>query len=242
MTRAPGDLVARTEEAADDAGDRALAGLPARLGFDRYATSKLLDTVTAIELARRIAPERTAFYTLEPGMMPGTGLSRDMPLVVRVMWATVMRWMVPFLANASTPERSAASLVWLLTAEPAPAASGDVLDFNRRPSRLLWPRARAPGARPRRSRPEPGPARRDAPVTVRTCPSEHVQTVMDRLTPRPIFGQRRIRTRTVGVTVPTPGGLRGDLQGRIWAPPAADATRQEPVIATRPWIDRITPR
>jgi len=117
---------------------------PARLGFDRYATSKLLNTVTAIELGRRIAGERTAFYGFDPGLMPGTGLQREMPLPVRLVWATVLRWAVPWIANASTPERSAAGLEWLLTVQPPPP-SGQIFGIDRLPSRTLWPPAQEPG-------------------------------------------------------------------------------------------------
>ncbi|MGB0513941.1 MAG: SDR family NAD(P)-dependent oxidoreductase, partial [Wenzhouxiangellaceae bacterium] len=42
-----------------------------RLGKDRYATSKFLNMVTTVELARRHPAEQTCFVCLDPGLMPG---------------------------------------------------------------------------------------------------------------------------------------------------------------------------
>lgn len=83
-----------------------------RRGMDRYATSKLCAMVTAMELARR-HPE-IGFATFDPGMMPGTGLVRSGPLYARIAWSTVLRWLVPFLPDASTPERSARAAAALI--------------------------------------------------------------------------------------------------------------------------------
>ena len=113
-------------------------------GFDRYATSKLLNMVTAMELARRIPAQRTAFFTLDPGLMPGTGLARTAPAPVRVLWSTLLRWIAPLLPDTSTPERSAAAAAWLLTDPAVVARSGEVFDFERRPSERVWPPARDP--------------------------------------------------------------------------------------------------
>ncbi|XXX80785.1 hypothetical protein WMF30_18685 [Sorangium sp. So ce134] len=113
-------------------------------GRDRYATSKFMNTVTAIELARRIPPERARFYTLDPGMMPGTGLAREAPLPARVVWSAVLPWLVPLMPDASTPARSAAAAAWILTADEAAARSGEVYGPDRRPSRRTWAGVRDP--------------------------------------------------------------------------------------------------
>lgn len=101
-------------------------------GRDRYATSKFMNAVTSIELARRIAPARTGFFTLDPGMMPGTGLAREAPVVARVLWATMLRWLVPWMPGASTPARSAASAGWILTDDALAGRSGEVYGADRR--------------------------------------------------------------------------------------------------------------
>lgn len=129
------DALARGET--DAANDR-------QRGMDRYATSKLLNMLTAMELARRIAAARTAFLTLDPGLMAGTGLAREAPAAVRWMWSNVLPLVARLLPDTSTPERSAAAAYWLLT-DPAPLArSGEVWSFDRAPSRRVWSRARDP--------------------------------------------------------------------------------------------------
>lgn len=127
------DALARGES--DAASDR-------QRGLDRYATSKLLNMVTAMELARRIRPERTAFFTLDPGLMAGTGLARTAPAPVRLLWSTVLRWVAPLLPDTSTPERSGAAAAWLLTAPGVAARSGEVFDYERKPSTRVWAAAR----------------------------------------------------------------------------------------------------
>lgn len=103
-------------------------------GLDLYATSKLLSMTTTVELARRHA--RTRFITLDPGLMPGTGLVRTAPLPVRAAWHSLLRWLVPLLPDASTPQRSAAAgRTLLLEGEPA---AGEIYAFDGKPSRRVW--------------------------------------------------------------------------------------------------------
>ena len=113
-------------------------------GFDRYATSKFLNTVCGVELARRVPAARTAFFTLDPGLMPGTGLARTAPAPVRLLWSTVLRWVAPLLPDTSTTERSGATAAWLLTDPAVVAQSGEVFSYDRRPSTRVWPRVREP--------------------------------------------------------------------------------------------------
>jgi len=112
----------------------------AQRGLDRYATSKLLSTVTAMELARRHAG--TTFATFDPGLMPGTGLVRTAPWYVRASWSSVLRWVAPLLPDTSTPERSAASLSRLLLGERL--TSGEVYGHDGTPSKRVWSGAREP--------------------------------------------------------------------------------------------------
>lgn len=107
-------------------------------GLDRYATSKFMNTVTAIELARRIPAPRTGFFTLDPGMMPATGLVRDAPWWMRLLWSTVLRGLVPLLPQASTPRRSAAAAAWVLTDPAVAGRSGEVFGPDRQLSRRTW--------------------------------------------------------------------------------------------------------
>lgn len=113
-------------------------------GLDRYATSKMLNMLTAMELARRVPRDRIAFFTLDPGLMAGTGLARSAPAIVQWAWSHVLPRLAPLLPDTSTPERSAAAAEWLLTDSGVVAQSGEVFAYDRRPSSRVWPPSRDP--------------------------------------------------------------------------------------------------
>lgn len=115
---------------------------PRQLGMDRYATSKFLNMATAIELARRHPAEMTAFFTLDPGLMAGTGLARTSPAIARALWSSVLRWVAPLLPDTSTPERSGATAAWIMTADDLLSRSGEVFSYDRQPSARVWDQAR----------------------------------------------------------------------------------------------------
>jgi len=109
---------------------------------DRYATSKMLNTMTAMEWARRM-PAIT-FLTLDPGLMAGTGLARHQSLPLRIVWSTVLRVVAPLLPDTSTTKRSGRAAAWLMTDPSLLAHSGEVYSFDRKPSRQVWEKARDP--------------------------------------------------------------------------------------------------
>ncbi|AWB94730.1 alanine-phosphoribitol ligase [Agromyces badenianii] len=84
-----------------------------REGRRRYATSKLLNVRTAIELSRRLAGA-TVVSSFDPGLMPGTGLARDASSWQRALWATVFRLLV-VIPGVQSPRRSAGQLEHLVT-------------------------------------------------------------------------------------------------------------------------------
>ena len=99
---------------------------PGVAGRRRYTTSKLLNAATAAALAR----ERPDVHItcLDPGLMLGTGLSRQYPTVLRrltTVLAPVLGAVLPF---GSTPQASGLALARLLLEVPAPAASGAYVD------------------------------------------------------------------------------------------------------------------
>lgn len=115
-----------------------------QLGRDRYATSKFLNTATAAELARRVPADCTAFFTLDPGLMPGTGLARTAPPWQRLLWSTALRWIGPLVPGTSSPARSARAAAFLLVDPAVRGESGSVFGFDGRPSGRVWPPALAP--------------------------------------------------------------------------------------------------
>ena len=103
---------------------------PAVAGRRRYTTSKLLNAATATALAR----ERPDIHVtcLDPGLMLGTGLSRQYPAVLRrvtTLLAPVVGAVLPF---GSTPRVSGLALARLLLDVPAPAPSGAYVDQHLR--------------------------------------------------------------------------------------------------------------
>jgi len=113
-------------------------------GLDRYATSKFLNTVTTIELARRHSPHATAFFALDPGLMPGTALGRTWPRAIQRFGTPVIRALAPLLPDSSTAERSGATAAWIMTAQELSGRTGEVFSFDRELSRQVWDYAREP--------------------------------------------------------------------------------------------------
>ncbi len=103
-------------------------------GLDRYATSKMLSMATTVEMAKRFPSIR--FLTLDPGLMPGTGLVRTAPRVVQLAWKFALPMILPLMPGASTPTRSAAAGCKIMSST-API-SGDVYDFNAKVSGDVW--------------------------------------------------------------------------------------------------------
>lgn len=103
---------------------------PGVAGRRRYTTSKLLNAATAAALARERPDVHVTCF--DPGLMLGTGLSRQYPAVARrltTLLAPALGMVLPF---ASTPRSSGRALARLLLDVPAPAASGAYVDHRLR--------------------------------------------------------------------------------------------------------------
>ena len=105
-------------------------------GMDRYATSKLAAMATMVELARR--HDNIRFLTLDPGLMPGTGLVRTAPRIIQLVWASVMPLVVPLMPGASTPAASAKSGCQVVF-DPD-GRSGAIYDHRGHVSKDVWDR------------------------------------------------------------------------------------------------------
>jgi NAD(P)-dependent dehydrogenase (short-subunit alcohol dehydrogenase family) len=111
-------------------------------GQDRYATGKWCNMVTTVEWTRRVDPAVTTFLCLDPGLMAGTGLARTAPAPLQLVWKSALKWVAPLMDDTSTPERSAAAAVQLLTAPTV--VPGSIISFDGRPSRRVWASTFAP--------------------------------------------------------------------------------------------------
>jgi NAD(P)-dependent dehydrogenase (short-subunit alcohol dehydrogenase family) len=101
-------------------------------GGQRYTTSKLHCTALTAAYAR--AHPGVHWTCFDPGLMPGTGLARDFPPAMRLVWNTLF-WTLTVLPFASTPARSGRALAHLTLDDPPPAPTGTVVDHRLRRTR-----------------------------------------------------------------------------------------------------------
>jgi len=109
-----------------------------QIGIDRYATSKFLNMVTTVELARRMPPERVSFFCLDPGIMAGTGLARTAPAPLRFVWTHLLPFAAKLLPDASTPIRSGKAAAWIVTSKALEKQTGTIFSFDCKPSTRVW--------------------------------------------------------------------------------------------------------
>lgn len=105
----------------------------AKAGRRAYSTSKLLNVMTARELARRVQDTRPNLMVVafDPGFTPGTGLARDYGPVMNQLFRRVLPLVIRG-PRVSTPERSGRLLAELAT-EPRYASSrGTYWAYHRR--------------------------------------------------------------------------------------------------------------
>lgn len=93
---------------------RTLATPGAGSGRVAYATSKLANAITAVELGRRIDAlrpgARIAVHGVDPGLIPATGLARDYPPRAQRAYRALAPLIAALVPGATTPERAAANL------------------------------------------------------------------------------------------------------------------------------------
>lgn len=84
-----------------------------------YSTSKLTNILWTYALNRRFAAlgQHMTVIAFDPGLMPGTGLAREYPPILRFIWNHVgprLLWLLRRLVtpNTHTPQESGASLAW----------------------------------------------------------------------------------------------------------------------------------
>jgi NAD(P)-dependent dehydrogenase (short-subunit alcohol dehydrogenase family) len=110
----------------------------AQLGMDRYATSKFLNMVSTAELSRRLNPSMVAFYCLDPGLMPGTGLARTAPPYLRFAWKYILPILARTMPDTSTTKKSGQAGAWLMTADKRLLNNGGIYSYDRKLSSRVW--------------------------------------------------------------------------------------------------------
>jgi NAD(P)-dependent dehydrogenase (short-subunit alcohol dehydrogenase family) len=107
-----------------------------QMNLDRYSTSKLLNTITAVELSRRF--KEFSSYVLDPGLMPGTGLARYQNGTMRFLWKKVMPIIGHLLPDTTSTRRSGKAAAWIMETSPIKYQSGEILSYNKKPNKYVW--------------------------------------------------------------------------------------------------------
>lgn len=104
----------------------------------RYTTSKLCNVLCANELARRVVSRELStaaapmgVYSIDPGLMPGTGLARDYPRVLQTVMAGVFSGLRPFVDGIRTPQRSAQDVARLVDDPALEGTTGTYYDGHK---------------------------------------------------------------------------------------------------------------
>lgn len=91
-------------------------GEPAgQAGRRAYATSKLCNVLCTYEFARRMKQggSDVSINAFDPGLMPGSGLARQYPVLARLAWNSLFRLLPLVHPNVNTPARSGRNLARL---------------------------------------------------------------------------------------------------------------------------------
>lgn len=108
---------------------------PGKTNRRRYTTSKLANVLFSYELARRLPPGVTV-NAFDPGLMFGTGLSREYPAPLRWLSNHVLPRTIPVLRrvlspNIHTPAESGAALARLVIERDLEKVSGKYFEGPR---------------------------------------------------------------------------------------------------------------
>lgn len=106
----------------------------------RYATSKLANVLWTYALHRRFAASAGKSMTVnafDPGLMPGTGLSREYSGPERWIWNNILPHILPLLRlimspNIHSPRESGQNLAWLATSADNKGVSGEYYEGRKR--------------------------------------------------------------------------------------------------------------
>lgn len=105
-------------------------GASVKAGQCAYSTSKLAVNYLVNELQRRSAPGvRVNVY--DPGLMPGTGLARDLPKFKQWVWDNVLPRLTRVIPGAATVAHSASRLVGFVLGDRLAEARGAYVEIGK---------------------------------------------------------------------------------------------------------------
>ena len=108
-------------------------------GRQRYTTSKLCNILWMYALHRRLEEVQGNKITVnayDPGLMPGTGLAREYPVILRFLWFRIMPHIIPLLRrivdpNIRSPKESGALLSRIAVSEQLKGVTGSYFEAGK---------------------------------------------------------------------------------------------------------------
>ena len=87
------------------------------LPMQRYSTSKLCNVLCAYEFARQFKAQEkeVSVFAIDPGLMPGTGLMRELPAALRAIFVPILRLASRWVDGIRDVEESGPHLARLVT-------------------------------------------------------------------------------------------------------------------------------
>jgi len=95
-----------------------------KVGQRRYATSKLCNILTTYELQKRLANTKIRVNAFDPGLVPGTGLAKNYPPVLKFISDYVFKALILFVPNVNTAHNSGKRLANLAYNDKYKSAKG----------------------------------------------------------------------------------------------------------------------
>jgi len=120
-----------------------------KVGQRRYATSKLCNILTTYELQRRLANTGIRVNAFDPGLVPGTGLARNYPQVLKFISDYVFKVLIVFVHNVNTAQNSGKRLANFAYSDKYKSAKGKYFEgekeiksstdsYNKEFQKSLW--------------------------------------------------------------------------------------------------------
>lgn len=103
-----------------------------KVGQRRYATSKLCNILTTYELQRRLANTDIRVNAFDPGLVPGTGLARNYPPVLKFISDYVFKALIVFVHNVNTAQNSGKRLANLAYSDKYKNAKGKYFEGEKK--------------------------------------------------------------------------------------------------------------
>ena len=118
-------------------------------GQTRYTTSKLCNIMTVYQLQSRLAGTGIHVNAFDPGLVPGTGLAKSYPPVLKFISDYVFKILIPFMKNVNTAKNSGKRLANLAFGADFKNASGKYFEgekeirsseesYNPEKQKTLW--------------------------------------------------------------------------------------------------------